>query len=124
MLHKKELMDPWFPTGEKEVKCTELHKLIYGSGETQSQLCKSTGETQRKEHVVKIQHFYTFTGHFSQFYFGHDFKHRWKSKELAVLLIYLPQTLSWNFPSVWLCLLFPNAEVRSQSSQPGSENTI
>lgn len=82
------------------MKFTGLLKLISGSGETQSQLRNSTGETQRKEHVVKIQHFYTFTGHFSQFFFGHDFKNRWKSKELAILLIYLPLTLSWNFPCV------------------------
>ena len=120
---------------------------------------------QRKEWAVKSQHFYTFTGHFSQFFFGHDFKHGgsdskesacnvgdmgwkvpleegmathssilawripldkgtwqaiqfmghkeldtterlsthdfkhgWKSKEMAILLIYLLQTLSWDSP--------------------------
>ena len=28
----------------------------------------------------------------------HDFKHGWKSKEMAILLIYLLQTLSWDSP--------------------------
>ena len=43
--------------------------------EKRSQLHKSIEKMQRKERAVKSQHFYTFTGHFSQFFFGHDFKH-------------------------------------------------
>lgn len=39
-------------------------KLISANGETQSQLHKPIGETQRKENRVEIEHFYVFTGHF------------------------------------------------------------
>jgi len=184
-------MDPWFPVEEKEGNLQNLSSLFM-IVEKRSQLHKSIEKMQRKERAVKSQHFYTFTGHFSQFFFGHDFKHggsdskesacnagdlglipglgrspggrhsnplqysclknphgqrnlagysswghkeldtterlnthdfqhEWKSKELAILLIYLLQTLSCDFPCAGLCLLSPEPKVRSQYLQPGSK---
>ena len=45
---------------EKKVKFTGHPTLISGRGETQSQLQRSTGKTQRKERVFETEHFYAF----------------------------------------------------------------
>lgn len=92
------------------MKFTGYPKLISGRGETQSQSQLLLGKTQRKERVFEIEQFYDFTGYFSKFSFGHDLKHRCNSKELTMLLLYLPQMPSGNFPYVWLWLSFPDAK--------------